>query len=178
MAPLTSRLCKFAALGLCVVSLMACGATTTIVINGGASPTAKVTAIATATATPPAPTSTATPAPGVCNPADFPTKTNGGPGSFQYPPRTYYYDETPGAGNHPYALCSSGNPSSILAFMKTSVAAAGWKITSTTANSLEAQNPTSPPSAYCYTVDMQVGGNASYPGEWGANFHPPIATCV
>lgn len=174
MAPLLSRCFKYAALGLSVVSLMACGATTTVLVTGGTS----ATPTATATATIPAPTATATPAPGVCNPADFPTKTNGGPEGFQYPPLTYYYDETPGAGNHPYAICSSGNPTSILAFMKQSVTNAGWKITSTTATTLTAENPTNPPSGFCYTVDMSVGSNASYPGEWVANFHPPATNCV
>jgi hypothetical protein len=75
-------------------------------------------------------------------------------------------------------MCSSGNPTSILAFMKQSVVAAGWKITTSTATSLTAEHPTTPPSAVCYTVDIYVGANASYPGEWLINFHPPIAACV
>jgi hypothetical protein len=62
--------------------------------------------------------------------------------------------------------------------MKQSVAASGWKITGSSTTTLSAQNPTTPPSGYCYTVDMQVGASASYPGEWSANFHPPIATCA
>jgi hypothetical protein len=81
-------------------------------------------------------------------------------------------------GNHPYAMCSSGNPASILAFMKQSVVAAGWKITKTIATGLTAENPTNPPSGFCYTVDIGVGANASYPGEWVINFHPPAASCV
>lgn len=174
MVPLRSYLIKCAALGLSVLSLMACGATTTVVVTGG---TGGASATATAT-TPPAPTATATPAPGVCNPADFPTKTNGGPEGFQYPALSYYYDETPGAGNHPYVICSSGNPASILAFMQKSVTNAGWKITNSTATTLTAENPTNPPSGFCYTVDMTVGSNASYPGEWTANFHPPATNCV
>lgn len=178
MAPMSSRVFTLAALGLVVVSLMACGVTTTVVVVAGVSATtAKPTATVKPTATH-APAATATPAPGVCNPADFPTKTNGGPSGFQYPPRTYSYDETPGAGSHPYALCSSGTPTSILAFMKQSVVAAGWKITSSTATTLHAEVPTTPPSGYCYTVDMLVGGSATYPGEWSENFHPPIASCV
>ena len=169
MGLLSSRFIKPATLVLIVLSLMACGSTTTIVQGGGGSPTAS-------TATP-APTATATPAPGVCNAADFPSKTNGGPGGFQYPPLTYYYDETPGAGNHPYLLCSSGNPSSILAFMQNSVTAAGWKVVSTTATTLSAQQPTNPPSGFCYEDDIAVNLNPSYPGEWELNEHPPAAQC-
>ncbi|HEY7833752.1 MAG TPA: hypothetical protein VIG30_09300 [Ktedonobacterales bacterium] len=175
MALLSSRIVKPATLVLVVLSLMACGSTTTIVQGGGGSPTAPA-ATATSTATP-APTATATPAPGVCDPAAFPTKTNGGPGGFQYPPLTYSYDETPGAGNHPYLMCSSGNPSSILAFMKTSVAAAGWKIVSSTATTLSAQQPTNPPSGFCYEDDITVNLAAAYPGQWEINEHPPIPPC-
>lgn len=178
MAPQLTRLVKIAALGLSVVSLLACGATTTVVVTGGGGATATATSAATATATkPPDPTATATPAPGVCDSASFPTKTNGGPGGFQYPPLTYYYDQSPGAGNHYYTICSSGNPSSILAYMKQSVAAAGWKVVGTSATTLSAQQPTNPPSGYCYEVDMTVGGTAGYPGQWLADFHPPIASC-
>jgi hypothetical protein len=156
-----------------VVALMACGASTSVADVA----TATATAVPTATATP-APTSTPTPGPGVCKASDFPTKTPGGPSGFDYPPLTYSYDLTPGMGNHPYAMCSSGNPTSILTFMKNSVTTAGWKVTSTTAKTLEAENPTNPPSGFCYTVDVIVGGNASYPGEWTINFHPPAASCV
>jgi hypothetical protein len=145
------------------------------VVGGGTA----VTGAATATPTTP-PTATATPAPvaGVCTAVDFPTKTTGGPGTFQYPPLTYYYDLTPGAGSHPYVLCSSGNATSILNFMKQSIPAAGWKINIASATTLTAQNSTTPPSGSCYTVDITVGNSASYPGEWTANFHPPIANCV
>ena len=160
------------ALGIILVTLMACGlGTTTVSII--LTPTAKPTATAT-----PGPTATATPAPGVCDAADFPTKTTGTPGTFQYPPLTYYYDESPGAGSHPYLVCSSGNPASILAFMKSSVTAALWKVTSTTATTLEAENPTNPPSGFCYTVDITVGAKPAYPGEWSITFHVPAATCV
>ena len=180
----SSRFFRPVVLGIALVSLMACGATTTVVVNGGGTPVAHVptatsTTAPTATAThPPAPTATPAPVPGVCNAADFPTKTNGGPSGFTYPPLTYYYDESPGAGNHPYALCSSGNATSIIAFMKTSIPAAGWKITGSTATTLSAENQTTPPSGSCYTVDITAGANASYPGEWSADFHPPIAACV
>jgi hypothetical protein len=75
-------------------------------------------------------------------------------------------------------MCSSGDATSILAFMKQSVMASGWKITNATATSLYAENPTSPPSGYCYTVNVLVGGSASYPGEWSINFHPPAETCI
>jgi hypothetical protein len=81
-------------------------------------------------------------------------------------------------GNHPYLICSSGNPTSILTFMKSSVVAAGWKVTTTTATTLTAENQTTPPSGVCYTVDITVGGHPGYPGEWNENFHPPIVSCV
>ena len=170
--PFFTRCGRVAALALVVLALMACGASTTVAALATATPTT----IPTATVTP-APTATATPAPGVCNPADFPTKTAGGPSGFQYPPLSYYYEGTPGMGNHPYAMCSSGDPASILAFMKNSVTAAGWKVTISSSTSLEAENPTNPPSGYCYTVGIQVGSNASYPGEWAINFHPPAVPC-
>jgi hypothetical protein len=165
-----ARWSRLAAVGVAVVTLMGCALGTTTV-------SVVVTPTATATATP-KPTATATPAPGVCDSADFPTKTNGGPSPFQYPPLTYYYDESPGMGNHTYLMCSSGNPSSILAFMKNSVTAAQWKVTSTTATTLSAENPTNPPSGFCYTVDITVGAKAAYPGEWSIDFHPPAAQCV
>jgi hypothetical protein len=74
-------------------------------------------------------------------------------------------------------MCSSGNPSSILAFMKTSVAAAGWKIVSSTATTLSAQQPTNPPSGFCYEDDITVNLAAAYPGQWEINEHPPIPPC-
>jgi hypothetical protein len=172
--PFFSRFSRAASLGIAVLALMACGTTSTVTV---AAATATPAATATATSTP-APTATATPAPGVCRSADFPTRTTGGPEGLQYPPLTYYYDLTPGMGSHPYQLCSSGTPSSIIAFMKTSVKAAGWKITNSTTTSLTAEKPTNPPSGYCYTVDMQAGTVAGYPGEWSANFHAPAAACV
>jgi hypothetical protein len=164
-----SRFRCIAAVGMVVVAFLACGLSSTTV-SVVATPTATATATPAATPTPP-------PALGVCNPADFPTKTPGGPGSFQYPPLTYSYDLTPGMGNHPSRMCSSGTPASILAFMKQSVTTAGWKTINTTASSVTAENPTNPPSGYCYTVDIQVGGAASYPGEWLINFHPPATPC-
>ena len=169
-----SRLLKPAALALSLLSLMACGATTTVVIGGGTS----TASVAAATATHAPPTATPTLAPGICKAAGFPTTTDGGPEGLTYPPLSYYYDLTPGAGNHPYAICSSGNPASILAFMKQSVVAGGWTLTASTSTTLTAQRPTTPPSGSCYTVNMTVGANASYPGEWSANFHPPIVSCV
>ena len=175
--PLLARCGRFAALGIAVVALMACGASTTVASVATATPTA----MATPTMTPiPA---TPTLAPGVCNAADFPTKTSGGPQyasgtpNLQYPPLTYYYEQSPGMGNHPYALCSSGTPATILAFMTQSLTAAGWKITSSSATILAAEIPTNPPSGFCYTVNMMVGASASYPGEWAANFHPPATPC-
>ena len=62
--------------------------------------------------------------------------------------------------------------------MKQSVVAGGWTLTASTSTTLTAQRPTTPPSGSCYTVNMTVGANASYPGEWSANFHPPIVSCV
>lgn len=172
--PFLSRLSRVASLGIAVLALMACGTTSTVTV---AAATATPAATATATATP-APTATATPAPGVCKASDFPTRTPGGPEGLQYPPRSYYYDLTPGMGSHPYLICSSGTPTSIITFMKSSVVAGGWKVIHSTATSLTAEKPTNPPSGSCYTVDMTTGAISGYPGEWSANFHAPIASCV
>jgi hypothetical protein len=128
----------------------------------------------------PAPTPTSTPGPqaGVCNAADFPTHTSGGPSAtFAYPPLTYYYDIGPAAGNHYYVLCSSGTPTSIRAFLLQSIPAGGWTVTQTTATTIAAQKQTTPPSGYCYSVNITLGNHAGYPGEWDADFHPPILSC-
>lgn len=126
----------------------------------------------------PQPTATDTPQAGVCNASDFPTTSPGGPSEgFAYPPQTYYYSHGGAAGNHYYTFCSPGTPSSILTFLLQSMPAGGWTLTQSTATFIAAQMPTSPPSGYCYTVNIAVGGHPGYPGEWDANFHPPAVPC-
>jgi len=168
------------------IALIACGSTGSVAVN----PTATSAPTATATTVPPTvapthapPTATPAPAPGVCNASDFPTtglsaKTNGSPDNFAVPPLTYFSSFGGAAGSHPYVVCSSGNPSSILAFLKSSVPAAGWQITSTTSTTLAAEKPDGHGDGFCYTNDITVGSHAGYPGEWDYVWHIPAAPCV
>ncbi len=156
-----------------LLPLLAGCATTTP--NAAATPTATVAPTATAT---PAPTATLTPAPGVCNAADFPTKTSGGPDEgFHYPPLTYSYAQGNAAGNHYFVLCSSGTSSTILAFLQQSIPAGGWTIKSMTATTINATQTSKPQGGFCPSVDITVGSHAGYPGEWNADFHPPAGAC-
>ena len=124
------------------------------------------------------PPATAAPVPGVCNAADFPTQLPGGPNSsFQYPPLTYHSAPSNGAGHSVSAICSSGDPTSILTFLKQSIPAGGWTIKTTTATTLNAVQTNAPQGGFCASVDITVGDQAAYPGEWGADFHPPAAPC-
>lgn len=152
--------------------LVGCGNTVTVVV----APTAMATSVATATAT--IPPATATPASGVCDAADFPTKFPGGPDpSFQYPPLTYHGSLDGAAGNEYYGLCSSGDPASILAFLEHSIPAGGWTVTATTATTLNALHTSAPQDGFCASVDITVGTHPGFPGEWGADFHPPAVPC-
>lgn len=140
-----------------------------------ATPMPTSTPVPTAT---PAPTATTGPTPGVCKASDFSMKMNGGPNEgFAYPPLTYSSYEGNGAGNTYYVLCSSGTPTSILTFLKTSIPAGGWQVTSVTATTLAAQKPTNPATGFCYSLNITVGAHAGYPGEWDADFHPPALSC-
>jgi hypothetical protein len=124
------------------------------------------------------------PAGGTCNAADFPTtgffvKTNGGPSTdFQFPPVTYYVSLGGAAGSRPNIVCSAGNPSSILAFMKNSISKSKWKILSTSSTVITAELPVSPPNGFCYQLDVIVNGHAGYPGEWDYVWYVPAAACV
>jgi hypothetical protein len=162
-----------------------------------------VVAAATATATQaPIPTSVPTLVPGVCRAADFPPPirqqpnlpTGGDPGpfygapisDFQFPPLTYYYDFGGAAGTHHWAMCSAGDPDSILAFMRQSIAASSWMIINTpgsNAQTLIAEKPFATPTSgtatpiYCYTLNVSVGGYAGYPGEWSFLVGAPASLC-
>jgi hypothetical protein len=182
---------SFAILGVMIATffvLIACGSTGTVAVN----PTSTATSAPTATATtaPPTatpthvpPTATPAPVPGVCNASDFPTSgipgtSNGSPDTFAVPPLTYYHSLGGAAGSHPSYVCSSGNPSSILNFLKTSVPAGGWKITGTTSTTINAEKPDGHGDGFCYTNNITVGSHAGYPGEWDYVWHIPAATCV
>lgn len=148
------------------------------------------------------PTSSPTPAAGVCRASDFPPPirqkpnppTGGDPGpfygapisDFAFPPGTYYYDHGPAAGTHFWAVCSPGDPSSILAYMHQSIAASAWTIISTPSgdpNQLAAQKPASAATpgvttpVYCSTLNVTVGGVAGYPGEWTFATFAPATPC-
>jgi hypothetical protein len=140
-------------------------------------PTATSTPQPTATSVP-APTATSGPKAGTCKAADFPTKTPGGPSEgFSYPPKTYYYDIGPGAGNHYYVFCSPGSPATISAFLVQALTMGGWTVTGSSSTAIAAQKPTTPATGYCYSVEITLGNHAGYPGEWDADFHPPILSC-
>jgi hypothetical protein len=121
---------------------------------------------------------------GVCNAADFPTtgtfvKTNGGPTTdFQFPPFTYSVSLGGAAGMRPYLVCSAGDSTSILAFMKSSISKSNWKILSTSATNIFAQLPVSPPNGLCSTINIAVGPYAGYPGEWQYTGHVPVEPCT
>jgi len=117
---------------------------------------------------------------GACKASDFPSMTNASPSLEQYqlPPVTTYYDFGGAAGNHETLFCSAGDAASILAFMKKSVVAAGWKITSTSATQVNAESPDPSNHAICFTLNITAGTVAGYPGEWSQNAHPPVANCV
>lgn len=118
---------------------------------------------------------------GTCKASDFPTTTNGSVGAaeFQSPPLTYYYAFAPGLGQYPYVVCSAGDPTSIITFLKKSIPAAGiWKITGSTATTISIEKPTTPASGFCSTAQITAGSQAGYPGEWGYTAHPPASPCV
>ncbi len=180
------------ALGGAVVLLGAC--------SSGAPP---ALAGATATATHATiPTSVPTLAPGLCRAADFPPPirqqpnppTGGDPGpfygapinDFQFPPLTYYYDFGGAAGTHRWAMCSAGDPDSILAFMRQSITASSWMIITTPASggqTLFAEKPAAAPTTgttspiYCSTLNVTVGGYPGYPGEWALILGAPASPC-
>lgn len=175
------RLVLIAPLVVSLALLAACSSSASTTAGAQPTATSSPTSLPAATNTP-VPTATAiataAPQPGVCNAADFPTKTSGGPNEgFTYPPLTYYYDIGPAAGNHYFVLCSSGSPTSIKAFLLDSIPHGGWTVTDSTGNTIDAQQPTTPPSGFCSSVDITLGESASYPGEWKADFHPPISSC-
>jgi hypothetical protein len=184
-----NRLTCVALLGF-IVALGAC--------NSGPPP---VVAGATATQAP-IPTTMPTLAPGVCRSADFPPPirqqpnppTGGDPGpfygapisDFRFPPLTYYYNFGSAAGTHRWAMCSAGDPDSILAFMRQSIAASSWMIVSVPgANSqtLFAQKPAATPTTgtttpiYCSTLNVTVGSYPGYPGEWSFLIGAPASPC-
>lgn len=176
-----------------------------VVLLGACSASAPpVVTSATATATQPTalPTSVPTLAPGVCRTADFPPPirqqpnppTGGDPGpfygapisDFQFPPLTYYYDFGGAAGTHRWLLCSAGDPDSILAFMRQSIAASAWTVISvpaSNAQTLFAQKPAPTPTVgtatplYCSTLNVTVGGYPGYPGEWSLLVGSPASPC-
>lgn len=138
---------------------------------------------------------------GVCRASDFPPPikqrpaipTGGDPGpfygapisDFPFPPDTYYYDLGPAAGTHFWKVCSSGDPTSILAFMRQSIAASSWQLLpSSDPSTLKAQKPVSSAtpgaaaSAYCYTLQVMVGSFPEYPGEWSFATFSPAEHCV
>ncbi len=154
-----------------------------------AMPIATTTPVPTNTPVPtstPVPTNTPAPVAGVCRAADFlPSQLthggthNGAPDNeFQFPPLTYYYDFGPAAGTHFYDVCSSGDPTSILAFMRQAIAASPWKITSANDTTLAAEKPVSPPNGYCYTLNVTVGGFPGYLGEWTFALFAPATMCA
>ena len=177
-----------------VVCLSACGRSASTAVN---SATATATAIQT-----PIPTQTPTPAVGVCSTADFPppirqqpnppTGGDHGPfygapiSDFQFPPLTYYYDLGPAMGTHQWRMCSSGDPASILAFMRQSIAASAWMMLNpqgASAQTLVAQKPAATPTTgtttpvYCSTLNVTVGGLPGYPGEWTLLVTVPASPC-
>ncbi len=99
-------------------------------------------------------------------------------GDFPFPPMSYYYDLGPAAGTHFWRLCSPGDPTSILNFMHQSIAASVWKITTVDATSIDAEKSTTPPSGYCYTLTVVVGGFPGYPNEWSFSMFAPANMCV
>ncbi len=165
-------------------------------------PTSVTSATATAANTP-IPTSSSTTAAQICRASDFPPPirqqpnppTGGDPGpfygapinDFQFPPSTYYYNPAGvTAGSEHWTMCSPGDPASILAFMRQSIAASSWKIITTqTADplTLVAQKPasTATPGAttpvYCSTLNVTVGGFPGYPGEWSFAVFAPATPC-
>jgi hypothetical protein len=78
-----------------------------------------------------------------------------------------------------WAMCSPGDPSAILAFMRQSIAASAWTIInmpSNDPNTLDAQKraDTTP---YCYGLAVTVGGFAGYPDEWTFAEYAPAGPC-
>lgn len=150
-----------------LLGLGGCDSTVTVVATPTIAPTATI------------PLATATPAPGMCNAADFPTQIPGGPDpSFQYPPLTYHGPEDGAAGTYRYFMCSSGTPTSILAFLEHSIPAGGWTIKATTTTTLTAVQTNHPQEGLCASVNLAVGSHAGYPGEWDAFFHSPTSSCT
>jgi hypothetical protein len=171
------------------------GVVTCLSACGGSTAPAVVSATASAVQTP-------SPASGVCHAEDFPPPirqqpnppTGGDPGpfygapisDFQFPPRTYYYDAGPAMGTHQWKMCSPGDPASILAFMRDSIAASAWMVLNppgANALSLVAQKPaaTATPGmttpAFCSTLNVTVGGFPGYPGEWTFVVTAPASPC-
>jgi hypothetical protein len=184
-----NKLAYFALMGI-VMLLSACSGSATASVTS-ATATAAQTSI---------PTSSPTTAAGVCRAADFPPPirqqpnppTGGDPGpfygapisDFRFPPLTYYYDFGAAAGTHHWAMCSSGDPSSILIFMRQSIAGSSWMIINTPTPdplSLVAQKPVSAATPgvtlYCSTLNVTVGGLPGYPGEWSFAVFAPATPC-
>jgi hypothetical protein len=186
-----NRLAYLALMGI-VVLLSACSSRATTSATA-ATATAANTAI---------PTNSPTPAYGMCRASDFlpPIRpqpnppTGGAPGpfygapisDFQFPPLTYYYDYGPAAGTHHWTVCSPGDPASILAFMRQSIAASSWTIINTPSsdpNTFVAQKPVSAATpgvttpVYCSTLNVIVGGFPGYPGEWSFAVFAPATPC-
>jgi hypothetical protein len=185
----------------CVALIGVIGVVSCLSACGGSA--SSVAASATATTAPsPIPTQTPSPAAGVCRMADFPPPirqqpnppTGGDPGpfygapigDFPFPPLTYYYDPGPAMGTHQWRMCSPGDPASILAFMRGSIAASSWMLLNppgANAMSLVAQKPAATPTigtttpAYCSTLNVIVGAFPGYPGEWTFVVSAPAVPC-
>jgi hypothetical protein len=83
-------------------------------------------------------------------------------------------------------MCSPGDPASILAFMRLSIAASAWTIISSgtpNPNLLAAQKPASAATpgvttpGYCSTLNVTVGGFPGYLGEWSFSVFAPATSC-
>ncbi len=175
--------------------------------TGGTS-TGGITADATATSTslPPTPTgaaATPTPLAGICRAADFPPPirqgpalTGGDPGpfygapvtDFAFPSGTYYYSLGHVTGRQDWHLCSPGDPTAILMFMRQSIGASAWTLLPAQGPnpnplSIAAQEPISSPTpgvttpVYCRTLAITVGEFPGYPGEWSFSVFAPVDAC-
>lgn len=116
---------------------------------------------------------------GHCNSADMTggvTTGEGGPAGFTYPPVTSFNNLGGAAGTYLTRMCSAGDPLTIAAFMKQSVIAAGWQVTSYSSMAVNAQKPYS--GGYCLTLNITTGTHGSYTGEWDFPTHSPASLCV
>jgi hypothetical protein len=131
-----------------------------------------------------------------CNAADFPPPirqrptpaVGGDPGpfygapvaDFAFPAGTYYRDRGPAMGTHVWDVCSPGTPTSIMAFMRASIAVSAWMILpASTSSILGAQIPVAPPTTpeYCRTLQVMVGDYIGYPGQWSFTEYAPVSVC-